>query len=628
MSIETDQLLGTDLAGYRIESVLGRGGMGVVYLATDLRLERKVALKLVAPELAGDARFRERFLRESRLAASLDHSHIVPVYAAGELDGRLWIAMRYVQGTDLKTLLDREGPIEPARAVKLVSHVGEALDAAHAHGLVHRDVKPANVLVTEEGGEEHCYLADFGLARTAELEAGAGTGAHLSGTVDYTAPEQIAAETADQRADVYSLGCVLYECLTGEPPFKRPRAIATLFAHASEPPPSPHEKRPELPEAIDTVIADALAKNPEERYETCGELCQAAETGLGLGGPHLTRRQFVLAGTGAAIAIAAAAAVPAVLLTRRDRTAAPPPAILPVTEDSVVRIDPATGEAVAAIATGSSPVGVAVGGGAVWLVTTGDKRLSRLDPDTNEIVASVGFPPAVPESPQAIVAGEGAVWTVHANGVLKYDPATATFPPLPDNIELAKDDDDIVEYITFAADVAAGHGAVWVTSADILRLDPETGVMLDRIRPPSDSADPSSAGWLAVGEGGVWHASPLGRVTFIESRANTVAHTARVSEVLDDIAVGEGAVWALNTTDDSILRIDPTTWRVAPPVRVGRLPTAVAAGAGAVWVTNGRDGTLSRIDPTTSDVETIDLGGAGTDVAVGLGGVWVTVDVR
>src|SRR5262245_10359678 len=166
MSIETDRLLGTDLAGYRLESVLGRGGMGVVYLATDLRLERKVALKLVAPELADDARFRERFLRESRLAASLDHSHIVPVYGAGETDGQLWIAMRYVQGTDLGALLDKEGPLDPGRALELVGQVGDALDAAHAHGLVHRDVKPANVLVTEEGGEEHCYLADFGLARS------------------------------------------------------------------------------------------------------------------------------------------------------------------------------------------------------------------------------------------------------------------------------------------------------------------------------------------------------------------------------------------------------------------------------------------------------------------------------
>ncbi len=337
-----------------------------------------------------------------------------------------------------------------------------------------------------------------------------------------------------------------------------------------------------------------------------------------------------MAGTGTAIAVAAAAAVPAVLLTRRDRTTAPPPPILPVKEDSLVRIDPATGEAVAAIAAGPSPVLATVGEGAVWLVTTGDKRLSRLDPDTNEIVASVGFPPAVPESPQGIVAGEGAVWTVHANGLLKYDPETATFPPLPDNIELASDHNDIVEDISFATDVAAGHGAVWVTAAEILRLDPETGVVLERTRPPSFATDTGSgsAGWLAVDEGGVWHADPLGGIAFIEAATNSVTPAADTGEALDGIAVGEGALWAMNATDDSILRIDPTTGRVSPPIRVGRLPTAVAAGAGAVWVTSGRDGTLSRIDPVTTDVKTIDLGGAATDVAVGLGGVWVTVDVR
>ena len=261
MSVETDQLLGTDLAGYRLESVLGRGGMGVVYLATDLRLKRRVALKLVAPELAADARFRERFLREAELAASLDHSHVVPVYGAGETDGQLWMAMRYVQGTDLKTLLERDGALEPARAVELCSQVGGALDAAHAHGLVHRDVKPANVLVTQEDSEEHCYLTDFGLARSPSDEQVA-AGAHLSGTIDYTAPEQSAHEPLDHRADVYSLGCVLYECLTGEPPFKRPRPAATLFAHANDPPPSAHAARPELPEAVDPVIAQGPRQEP------------------------------------------------------------------------------------------------------------------------------------------------------------------------------------------------------------------------------------------------------------------------------------------------------------------------------------------------------------------------------
>src|SRR5712671_6801333 len=203
---------GSELAGYRIESLLGRGGMGVVYRARDLALDRNVALKLLAPELAQDMRFRERFLRESRLAASLDHPAIVPIYDAGEVAGRLYIAMRLVEGTDLKRLLAEQGALEPAAALALLEQVADALDAAHERGLVHRDVKPSNVLVDSRG---HCYLADFGLSRRlADLPSPGGPGRSL-GTVDYVAPEQIRGEQLDGRADLYSLGCLLYECLSG-----------------------------------------------------------------------------------------------------------------------------------------------------------------------------------------------------------------------------------------------------------------------------------------------------------------------------------------------------------------------------------------------------------------------------
>ena len=228
---------GDQLAGYEIEAVLGHGGMGVVYRAFDARLGRPVALKLIAPERAQDSRFRERFLVESQLAASLDHSNVVPVYDAGEADGRLYIAMRYVEGTDLGTLLAREAPLDPERALALVGQVAAALDAAHARGLVHRDVKPANILVTEEIGREHCYLSDFGLTRGPDPGAGSSEPAHLSGTVAYTSPEQITGDLVTGRADVYSLACVLYECLSGDPPFAGRRSMAVLVAHVQEPPP-------------------------------------------------------------------------------------------------------------------------------------------------------------------------------------------------------------------------------------------------------------------------------------------------------------------------------------------------------------------------------------------------------
>src|SRR5437773_948653 len=214
---EPSVVVGTELAGYRIESLLGRGGMGVVYRAHDLALDRHVALKLLAPEFAGDVRFRERFLRESRLAASLDHPAIIPIYDAGEVAGQLYIAMRLVEGTDLKRLLAESGPLEPGRALGLLEQVAEALDEAHERGLVHRDVKPSNVLVDERG---HCYLADFGLSRRLAERDDPSRGRTV-GTADYVAPEQIRGEEVGPAADVYSLGCVLYECLTGGPPFRR-----------------------------------------------------------------------------------------------------------------------------------------------------------------------------------------------------------------------------------------------------------------------------------------------------------------------------------------------------------------------------------------------------------------------
>jgi hypothetical protein len=278
LAIATSEELrpGDRLAAYQIEAVVGRGGMGVVYRATDPRLGRRVALKLIAPGLAQDERFRKRFLRESQLAASLDHSNVVPVYEAGEAGPHLYIAMRFVDGVDLRTLLAREGPLHPERALALIGQIADALDAAHARGLVHRDVKPVNILVTDESGREHCYLSDFGLSRTSDYESGHGEPAHLSGTISYTAPEQITRETVTGQADLYSLACVLYECIAGHPPFERRRPMAVLVAHVQEPPPS----LPSFP-ALDPVLTKALAKVPSERHPTCGEFVRVARAVVG-----------------------------------------------------------------------------------------------------------------------------------------------------------------------------------------------------------------------------------------------------------------------------------------------------------------------------------------------------------
>ncbi|MEV6166827.1 serine/threonine-protein kinase [Streptomyces sp. NPDC051954] len=266
------ELIGTQIADYRIECEIGRGGMAVVYRARDLRLERTVALKLLAPELSRNDTFRRRFTHESRAAAAIDHPHIVPVFEAGETDGVLYIAMRYVEGSDLRHLLDRQGPLPPPTVLRIAAQVASALDAAHEHGLVHRDVKPGNILVsrgTDSDHPEHVYLTDFGLTKKSLSLTGFTTVGQFVGTLDYVAPEQISGKPVDGRCDVYGFACVVYECLAGRPPFRRDDDMALLWAHQYDEPPALTEARPDLDSHVDAVFAKALAKSPDDRYDSC-----------------------------------------------------------------------------------------------------------------------------------------------------------------------------------------------------------------------------------------------------------------------------------------------------------------------------------------------------------------------
>jgi len=272
--------VGTVFAGHRVDALAGRGGMAVVYRATDLALDRPVALKLVAAALGEEPAFRARFATECKLAASIDHPHVVPVYRAGEERGRLFLTMRLVDGDDLRTVLRREQRLDPGRAAALVAQVAAGLDAAHRRGLVHRDVKPASVLVERRAGEEHAYLTDFGLTVDPRAARHLTRTGFAVGTADYMSPDQARGETVDARSDVYALGCVLFRMLTGSPPFERPSEVETLLAHLHDPPPRPRSLAPELPEAIDAVLARALAKAPAERTPSATALASEAAAAL------------------------------------------------------------------------------------------------------------------------------------------------------------------------------------------------------------------------------------------------------------------------------------------------------------------------------------------------------------
>ena len=283
-----------EIAGYRLEGHIGEGDMAVVRLAHDERLDRKVAVKILAPELARDAAFRARLIHQVRAAAEIDHPHILPVYEAGDASGIVYVVMRYVQGGDARSLLSPPGPLPFALAWKVVAQVASALDTAHAHGVIHRNVKPTNMLFdasSEVGGRtpdwagghrfDHVYLSDFGMSRDWSPDEII-TAVRSAGTLDYIAPEQIEGRAVDGRADLYSLACAGFELLCGTAPFGQDQGLTVMYAQLYAPPPSATARRPDLPAAVDVVLATALAKNPADRYATCGQFAEELRTALGL----------------------------------------------------------------------------------------------------------------------------------------------------------------------------------------------------------------------------------------------------------------------------------------------------------------------------------------------------------
>ncbi len=608
MSPETGSLL----AGYRIDGVAGRGGMGVVYRATELGLDRPVALKLIAPELAGDASFRDRFLRESRLAASLDHPGILPVYAAGEADGDLYLATRYVDGRDLRTLLRQDDPLPHERVLALVGQLAEALDAAHARGLVHRDVKPGNVLVD---AVDHCYLCDFGL--TKQLADGASTvSGGLAGSLDYLAPEQIRGGEVDGRTDEYALACVLYECLSSSPPFRRGSEAQTLWAHMHEDP-APLASGP----ALDAVLARGLAKEPSDRYETCAALVEDARAALGLGpSPGALRRRrrlgrrLLLAGV--ALVVAAATAAVLVLTGGADG-----PTFAP--ENSVAAIDPASRRVVAAIPVGEGPVVIAASEDWVWVINTEDGAgtISRIDPRSKRVVSTF----SVAGRPVSMLAVAGSLWVGTWEGlVLRVDPSTdreeerwrlprARRPPVSPNPVPAT-------LRCRAAGLDVQHPGV------LARIDPATS-RLSEVRDPA-AATLRGRVRLVLG-----HRRGARRTVRRPSRAPHAAAPGRDRASADTatptpITTGAGGVWVLDPPGQKVWLVDPAMNEVERSFALGgrclRWPSRAARC--------GRRPTPARSSassPATGETEEIRVGAdyraQPIGVAVGAGLVWVSV---
>jgi Protein kinase domain len=608
---------GATFAGYRVESLVGRGGMGVVYRAWDLSLERPVALKLIAPEQAGDERFRARFLREPRLAASLDHPGVVPIYEAGEWEGQLYLAMRFVEGSDLKSVLEREGKLTAERALVVLAQVADALDAAHRRGLVHRDVKPANVLLDEAG---HAYLTDFGI--TKQLGAVSTDTSRVVGTLDYLAPEQIRGEPVDGRTDCYALACVLYECLAGAPPFRRTTEAETLWAHMQDEP-APLQDHP----ALHPVLKKGLAKDRDDRHESCAELVDAAAGALGLTAPlagrRLPRVALLLAIGGVLLG---AAAVLALTRSLGDDTTERPAPLLDVATNSVGAVDARTGELALAAPLPGRPTDVVAAGDTAWVATVDSTSVTGVSARTRSISRTV----PLRGSADAVAVGEGSVWVADGRrGVVSRIAAgyerVAQRIPVPAAERAAEPSGRLQAP---RASLAVGGGAVWLTngSEELVRIDPETG---------ETSAIPAGRrlDGVAAAGGVVWAiSSRSASVLRVDARDGRVTDSVSIAgrpgaEAPFPVAIAATprAVWVLNGNTATVTRIDPRTLGVVTtiPIGVDRVPTDIAASGSTAWVSNG-DGSIARIEAGAGAARETRVGESLERVAAAGRTVWVT----
>jgi len=637
---------GDVFAGHRITGVAGRGGMGVVYRAVQLDLDRAVALKLIAADLAEDSSFRDRFVRESRLAASIDHPNVIPIYYTGEFEGDLYIAMRYVDGSDLRTLVRALGRLEPERAVRIVAQVASALDAAHERGIVHRDVKPANVLL---GASDHAYLTDFGLTKRISSHSGNTRAGGWVGTLGFVAPEQIRGERVDARADIYALGCVLFHTLAGGPPYQRDSDEATLWAHLHDDPPSLRANAPDAPPELQAVIDRALAKEPDDRYQSAGDLGRAALAAIGRHeaprgervvargaaapaeadtaaspdqsptvladpGPRRARRRPAWVWALAAVPVLALAVVAAVALPGGGG-GSPASSSTPTTATTTPagdQVPAVAGRVARTIKVGSRPNGVVVAGGLVWVLRARSDRLATLRLSG----ARAPYRPRVGALPAAAASLSGRLWvgvqrdsTLVSIGLKSHKVIGSPIP--------------IPSLRGKLVGVSAGERGVWVgvrgAPGFATRVSPTRRQIVAQVVMPDGVQD------LAVGAGAVW---VLGRRSNTVTRVDVATGQKRVINTGRDpagVAVGAGAVWVTNSGDDTVTRIDQGSL-VTRVIGVGDGPNRIAVGGGAVWVANRNDSTLTRIDAETSRRvgDPIEVGANPFGLDVAGHRVWVT----
>jgi DNA-binding beta-propeller fold protein YncE len=629
---------GTVLGGCRIEAVVGRGGMGIVYRARQLDLDRDVAVKVIAPELVEDPDSRKRFLTEARAAGAVEHPNVIPVHGAGVADGRAYLVMRYVDGDDLRTVVRRDGAVPPERAAWVVLQLGEALDAIHEAGYVHRDVKPQNVMIDADG---HVYLSDFGLAKQAMASAGPTTSEQWVGTLDYVAPEQIRGERVDARADVYALGGVLYYMLTARVPFERESDHAKLWAHLVDEPPRPSAVRPDLPAGLDAVVARALAKDPARRQRSAGDLGRAARaaaageretapertvaSGAAAPGASATttpsptsllparvrprRRRALVMG---ALAAGAGVAALAVWLVpdRGGEQGEPPGAQAAATAKSAAT--PAGARVGATIGNvGRRPRAVVVAGGAVWVLSIHEPRITRLDVHSGRRVGEQSY---VGRGAASIAADDDMVWVAKraTSAILGLDPDSGERLrrfriPVP------------------PARIAAGRSGLWVVAretdegpASLLHYDRAGEQLLGR----TEFADGIDA--IALGAGAAWVA--LARThRVVRVRPGEPADHAWLTEPASELAFGAGHVWASVPDDDSVARIDPHTL-LAVTTDVGPRPSGLAVAGGHVFVASNTRHTVDVLDPRRmlrGPVQRLPVEPNPYAVAAGGGHVWV-----